>query len=76
MEIKHKVSFSNKLCSLWDNDDIYWCECFTRTGFGGIIVVWDIHMFLDSNRVINDRWILVEGNIAQRNFKCFIGGSI
>ena len=40
---------------------------------GGIIIIWEISVFVATNRIIHNRWIVVEGRLSEHDFECCIG---
>lgn len=59
---------------MWGIDDYDWCESLSSDIFsGGIIVIWDHSLFYASQKIIGDRWIILDGQIVKNNFNCCIG---
>ena len=74
VETKHRHPFQLRLRRLWGNDEYDFCEVLASdTHGGGIIAVWDKHIFQASVKHTGNRWIVIEGRIREHNFECCVG---
>lgn len=73
VETKHRHSFRRRVRRMWGNDGYDWCESHASdTHSGGIIAIWDTTEFLVSQKIIGDRWIVLDGHL-KGSFDCCVG---
>lgn len=73
IETKHRHTIRSRAKTMWGSDDFAFCESIaSETCAGGIATIWDSSKFAVSNSHIGARWILLEGQMIEKNFDCCI----
>lgn len=74
VETKHRNSFNRRVRRMWGCDEYEWCEALASESYSrGIIAIWDPDWFSVSQRFVGNRWIILEGQLVNKNFNCCVG---